>query len=121
MPADYYKVIHIAGLILLSLALGGMLLAPEPESKNPEAKRSKATTIMHGVALLAILVAGFGLVARGGYGWPPWVIFKIGIWLLLGALPVLIRRDLVPRAAGWIIAFVAAGGAAYLGLIKPGS
>jgi hypothetical protein len=42
--------------------------------------------ITHGVGLLLLVVAGFGMLAKLGiYSPPGWVIGKIVIWLALGA------------------------------------
>ena len=47
------------------------------------------------VALMLCLVAGFGMLAKnGGDGMlPGWVHPKLVIWILLGALPMYLKRN----------------------------
>ena len=75
----------------------------------------------HGVALLLILVAGFGLMARLGLfgAIPLWAWAKIVLWLLLGAAIFLLKRN--PRwATGLWVTFPLAGAlAAWLAVAKP--
>lgn len=96
-----YKVVHLLGIFLLICGIGGlwaMAAAATDESRRAARKLVLAT---HGVAMFLILLAGFGMLARLGISgsWPVWVWIKIGIWLLLGALPVLLRRSEKPAAA----------------------
>src|SRR3972149_1801000 len=57
---------------------------------------------IHGISVLIILVAGFGLLARLGYlsvdPWPIWVWLKVTIWLILALIIILIKRmpELIP-------------------------
>lgn len=120
MSAETYKIIHVVGLILLFMALGSTLL----ESRAPGQKPPRAAMILHGIGLLLMLVAGFGLLARTGitsFPWPIWVFVKFGVWVLLAALPIVVRKGLLPTAAGWIAAAALGGTAAWIGLatVKP--
>ena len=51
--------------------------------------------------------------------WPGWLYAKFVLWLLVGALPVFIKKGIVPRTAGWVVVVLLAGGAAWLALAKP--
>ena len=62
MPYETYKLLHVVGLLLLFLGMGGQLLRSGSE---PE-RAPKSTAILHGVGLLAMLVGGFGMMARLG-------------------------------------------------------
>jgi hypothetical protein len=88
-----YKVIHLLGIFLLFSSIGGLwaLSAGAGETRKAVRRLLMAT---HGAALLVILVAGFGMMARLGImaGWPPWIWIKLGIWLLVGATPALLMR-----------------------------
>lgn len=100
---------------MLFLGLGGMLLA----RREPDSKPARLPGILHGVGLVLMLVAGFGLQARLELGFPPWLICKVGVWLLIGALPVLVRRGVVPRGLGWLLALALGILAIWLGKTKP--
>ena len=117
MPYETYKVLHVVGLLLLFLGMGGLLLGAG--SGRDPAPRS--TAILHGVGLLVMLVAGFGMMARLGvnWPWPGWLIAKLGVWLTIGALPVLVRRDMLPLGLAWSAVAALGGLAAWLAISKP--
>ena len=85
----------------------------------PETAFRKQGGMLHGIGLLVILVAGFGMIAKLHYGFPLWVILKLVIWLVLGALPVLVKKKVLPCAAVWVVALLLGCVAAYLGIYKP--
>ena len=76
----------------------------------------------HGIALVLILVAGFGMLARLGIvgAWPPWVWIKLVLWILLGALPWILKRT--QRAPGLLFYLAPLLGliAAYAALFRIG-
>lgn len=112
-----YRVLHLAGVIFLFLALGGSLLRAVAGGQS-EAGR-KLVTLTHGLALLVILITGFGALATLQLGFPTWVWVKIVLWLALGAAVVLVRK--LPRQAAlwWIVLPLLGVVAAYLGVFKP--
>jgi heme A synthase len=118
---DYatYKLLHLIGLLLLFAALGGIAYG----QRNAAGKPPAITTILHGVGLVIMLVAGFGLLARlygGDTPWSaPWLIGKLVIWFVIGALPILARRKVVPPVASLWLALVLGGVAAWLAINKP--
>lgn len=89
-----YKVIHILGILFVFAALGALLLASRDGVERGGGRKLAGMT--HGIALLVVLVAGFGALARLGLSnpgaWPLWVWIKALIWLVLGGITVLIRR-----------------------------
>lgn len=108
-----YKVVHLLGLMMLFLSLGGlaMLGALDADKSKSKALRG-ALSMFHGVGLLVLLVAGFGLLARlnlnGPDGWSTWVYLKVVLWLVFGAAVVPLKR--MPHLARvWMLAFVALG------------
>lgn len=118
---DYltYKLLHVIGVLLVFVALGGAAFASAAGAAGPATRRLAG--ILHGVGLLVLLVSGFGTLARLEihWPWPGWVIGKAVLWLLLGAALPLSRR-LPGRPALWSLVFVALGGvAAWLALLKP--
>lgn len=122
---ELYKVAHLVGVIVLFSVLGGaMVHAINGGTASTNAAR-RLITVLHGIGLIVVLVAGFGLVARldlmnGGI--PLWVGGKLLIWLVAGLLLTVPRRK--PRLARPIllvgIPFLAAA-AAWLAVYKPGN
>ena len=110
-----YKVLHLIGAFLLFAALGYLTLRP--------GERSKLANASHGIALLLVVVSGFGMLARLGvtHDWifPLWVWLKLAIWLLLGAALVLVRRMPQLATLWWWLFPLLGGAAAYLALYKP--
>ena len=115
-----YKLIHFVGILLTFTSLGALAACASlaPDSK-PGIK--KASSALHGIGLLIIIVAGFGIVAKNPEikGQEMWLMAKIGIWLFLGGAPVLMAKK-PGLAVIWMLLSVAAGGASvYLALMKP--
>lgn len=117
MPTEVYKLLHLLGIMLLFASLGGMAVLGLRGGEDREvAPLRKLLSIVHGVSLLVVFVAGFGLMARLGImtGWPTWIYVKLALWLVLGAAVVLVRRTpelgrvwllllpLVGAAAAWV-------------------
>ena len=116
-----YKVIHIFSIMLLFTAFGGLLLASRAEGQNGAGRKLAGMT--HGLALVLILVSGFGALAKIGMSnpaiWPAWLWTKVLIWLAFGAVIVLIRRAPGLRPALWWILPLLGGIAAYLAFSNP--
>ncbi len=111
MSAEFYTVLHLAGIALVMVALGGTW----------QNAKAKVPAILHGVGTLVILVSGFGMVAKYGndLGSSGWIHAKLGVWLVVGALLVVARK--LPKLAALVYlggpALVAV--AAYLVIHKP--
>lgn len=116
MSYAFYKILHLFAILLLFTSLGTLAAAARGNETLQRIAR-----VTHGVALLLILVAGFGLMARLGLfgAIPLWAWVKIGLWLLLGLAVLPLRRK--PRwATGLWIAFPLVGAlAAWLAVTKP--
>ena len=118
MSALVYKVLHIFGILLMFIALGGAT-ARALSGAGKDGPGRKLAGITHGIALLVILVSGFGLLAKLGLGFPLWVWIKIVIWLLLGAAVALVRRLPQHATLFWFAIPLLGAFAAYLALYKP--
>jgi hypothetical protein len=106
-----YHIAHLVGIMFLFAGFGGLLTASD--------NRSRAM-MMHGIGLLILLVSGFGLIAKMGTPYTAhWVIGMMVIWVVLGGLPVLAKRRVLPIGAIIAIALILGGAAAYLGYLKP--
>jgi hypothetical protein len=113
MSPEFYRVLHVVGVLTLFLGLGGVLAAPGKE------KSSRLFLVLHGVGLLLMVVAGVGTVHKAGLTWGNWLYAKIGCWVLLAALPVLVKKGIVPRMAALLLALALGGAAAWLAQAKP--
>lgn len=87
----FYKTTHLVCILILVLSTG-LLLSNVYTSGLTDSLRKKLSAV-HGTTLLLLFVAGFGLMARGGYSFASgWLWVKVGIWLVFGLLPLLIKR-----------------------------
>ena len=118
-----YRLIHVLGIILLFVVLGGLSYQATREGGTEGAVPRKVAAALHGTALLIILVGGFGLLARigveHGVGFPGWVWGKLVIWLLLGAAVAIPRRKPEWAGALFLLLPVLGGLASWLALYKP--
>jgi hypothetical protein len=86
MNPSFYHVIHVFSVIALVGYAFYAFAAPAPETK-------KRVMMVTGIASLAMLVAGVGLMHKMGYSWHNgWVWVKIACWLGLSALPGMAYR-----------------------------
>jgi len=119
MDVAVWKVGHVIGVLLLFVSLGGLVAL-----RDAAPERQRGFKILHGWGLAIVFLVGFKLLSSLGLSspgsWPGWVWGKLGMFLLLGASPVLIRRA-GRRAEQVLLALVLLGGvAAWLALAKPG-
>jgi hypothetical protein len=112
MSPELYHVLHLCGVLMLFLGLGGMFA-------SEGGKGSKLFPALHGVGLLVMLVAGLGVAHKSGLGWPAWLLAKIACWVVLGAVPVLVKRGVLPRFLALLLVLALGGVAAWLGHAKP--
>lgn len=114
----YYTVLHLLGAFLLFTAFGAAL-ARRLQGQNEKGGDDKLAAITHGIAMLMLLVGGFGAIAGLALEWEAWLWIKLVLWVLMGGMLVLIRR-LPGWAVGlwWLLPLLAAV-AAYLGIAKP--
>lgn len=114
-----YKWIHLVGVFMVLVSFGGLVVVHSLAPANARWRRLGAIT--NGIGLAVVLVAGFGLMARLGLGatFPVWLLLKLLIWLLFGALMMVVGRK--PELAGglWWSSLILAALAAYLALYKP--
>ncbi len=116
MSAQVYNVLHILGVLLAFTAVGGAALRA---SAGEDAPGRKLVGITHGVALLLILISGFGMLAKLKFGFALWVWLKLGVWILIGASIALIRRLPAHATLFWFALPILGAFAAYLAIYKP--
>lgn len=116
MDYTWYKILHIVGIVMVFMALGGLALRRADGGEEDKNGR-RLVAIGHGIGLVIVLVSGFGLLAKLHLGFDPWVIGKLVIWLVLGGMLAMIRRmprfgsvfywtlPLLVGLAGWLALF----------------
>jgi len=115
---DAYKVIHILGIMFLFISLGAYLML----SMNQSEIGKKLAAFTHGLALLIIIAAGFGLLVRLGYtgtDWPLWIWIKLFVWIIMAGILVLIKRSPGSARVLWFLIPVLGAIAAYMAVYKP--
>ncbi|HEY3306807.1 MAG TPA: hypothetical protein VGL70_25080 [Candidatus Binatia bacterium] len=120
IPYQVYKLIHLVGVLMLFLSVGGLILDTIHGADRKHPWR-KVLLVTHGVGIVLTLVAGFGMLARIGiyWSWPGWVAIKVGVWVIFAALPAIIVRNPSWTKTLWWTAVVLGGIAAYLAGYKP--
>jgi hypothetical protein len=119
-----YKLIHLFGILLLVVSLAAMLSRSAWGGALDGRDSWKGRLMaLHGVALLLVLLGGFGLMARLGIPhtevYPGWIFVKLSIWLLLGAMAVIPKKR--PSWSVPALLFIPVLGlvAGYVALFKP--
>lgn len=117
MSYEFYRVLHVFAIILLFTSLG--TLAATAGTTSSQLRRLAG--VAHGVALVIVLVAGFGLLARlNMFGAiPNWAWAKFGLWLILAMAVVPLRRKPEWAVVIWTGLPILGGLAAWLAITKP--
>jgi hypothetical protein len=121
IPYTFYKVIHLAGIFMTLISLGGLCLVAINGSFPVAKPARKRGAITHGIGVTLIILGGFGMAARLAIPWPfpLWLWLKLVIWLALaGALGIALRKPKFASALWWLILALGTG-AAYLGIYHP--
>ncbi len=120
MDIGIYRILHVAGLFGVVIALGGVALYAINGGTRAANVWRRPVAILHGVGLALVLISGFGMLARLGYGMPPvWAFLKIALWLLLGAALALAgRKPELAKATLFVVPLIGALATA-LGYYKP--
>ncbi len=93
MSYEFYKMMHLLGLVLLFSGLVGLLTVKMSGGKV-EGSTKSLVYASHGLGLVLLLVGGFGLVARLqlAQNMPSWVYVKLAVWLFMGGAIGLVKR-----------------------------
>lgn len=120
MDPQFYKLLHLTGVMMLFTGVSALLFADKAGSWR------KPALMMHGIGLLLLLLGGFGMLAKLGAGAPEvysftsaWVLIKLVIWLFFGAAIVLAKRGVLRGQQGWWVCILAGAVAAWAALFKP--
>lgn len=112
MSYEFYKVLHLTGLIMLFLSLGALAYVPR-DKRRP-------MMIVHGIGLVLMLVAGFGILAKLGIGMKPWVHVKLAVWVILALVPTYIRLKPGKPLLTSIVVILLGALASYFAIAKSG-
>lgn len=106
MSPVFYHILHVVGVIVLFIGIGSML-----------GGNRRIGGMLHGIGLIILLIAGFGLIAKLKLPYTsPFIIGKAVIWLALGALPAFAKK--MPGTALILLAVALGALAAYMGYTK---
>ena len=110
MDYNVYKIIHLVGISILGLGVGGMMAGGE---------KRKAFAICQGIGLVVMLVSGFGLLAKLKLGYPSFAIVKTVLWVVIAMLPMIFRKLKLPVGVAILISLSLVSIMAWLGVMKP--
>ena len=65
-PRDFYEILHIIGIAMLFLAIGGVSVHAANGGTKATSNTRRLVGSIHGFGALLILVGGFGMLARIG-------------------------------------------------------
>ncbi len=110
MSLPFYHIVHLVGLMMVFVGFGALL----------SSEGAKSSMKWHGIGLLISLVSGFGMLAKLGImgAMPTWAWVKIGLWVVLGGLPVLAKRRVVAAPVVVLLAVLIGIVMAWLGYTK---
>jgi hypothetical protein len=112
-----YKILHLVAVLFLFTSLGSLAVL----GRTGDDRLRRLAGIVHGVSVVTVLVAGFGLLARLGFfgDIPTWAWLKMAVWgaLALAAWPL--RRRPEWAVALWLLLPAIGGVAAWLAIAKP--
>ena len=110
----YFKFAHFIGLMCLFIGIGGYIAM----SSTTEPGKRKLFGMLHGIGLLLMLLAGFGYLGVAKLGTPTWAWLKTALWLALGLFPLVAKRRILSESALVLLALLAGGALAWIGLFK---
>lgn len=115
-----YKVMHLFGVFLTLMSIGALAFFQINGGTGKPARKAFAG-MAHGIGLGLAALGGFGMLARLGYmsEFPGWAVAKLLIWLILGAMPVLLRKQPKLSPALWWLTAILAAASGWIGLAKP--
>jgi len=122
-PRDFYEIVHIIGIAMIFLAIGGIAVHAANGGTKANSGTRRLVSSIQGVGAMLILIGGFGMLARMGFlhggAFPGWLWVKIIVWVILSAIFLLpYRRPSLARPLLVVLPLLA-GVAVYMALYKP--
>lgn len=104
MAYEYYKILHLLGLSMVLLSLGGVVMHVINGGSKADNKFRVGAIVTHGVGLLLLLVAGFGMLHKLGLPHDaPWVLGKLAIWVVMGGIVAVAYRKPQLGRTLWVV------------------
>ncbi|MCA9682632.1 MAG: hypothetical protein KC457_10585 [Myxococcales bacterium] len=122
MSYQFYNLLHILGIVLVFMAIGGWAFHGINGGTKESNKARGLLAATHGIGVLLILVAGFGMLAKmgGSNMFPGWIHPKLLIWVLVAASPAIFNRKPEWGKILWFLFPLLAATAAYFAINHPG-
>ena len=120
---QFYNLLHIFGIVLVFMAIGALSFHGANGGTKETNKVRGLVMASHGVGVVLILIAGFGMLARTramSAGLPGWLHPKLLIWVLIGVAPVLLNKKPQWGKALWFVFPLLAAVSAYFAINHPG-
>ena len=122
-PRDFYEILHIIGIAMLFVAIGGVAVHAANGGNKANSQTRPMVGTLHGLGAVLILVGGFGMLARMGFqhgaNFPGWLWVKLIIWVILSAIVLLPYRRPALAKPFLLLLPLLAGVAVYMALYKP--
>lgn len=118
MSYQVYNLLHVIGIVLAFMSLGALAFHGANGGDKDSNKVKGLIMASHGLGMLLLLVAGFGMLAKLGSmsnGLPGWLHPKLLVWVLVGAAPAVLTRKPEWGKAMWFVLLVLFTVAAYFG------
>ena len=112
MPIEFYQILHIFSVMVLTGITFAALAAPRPEAR-------RLFLMWSGIFALLSFVSGFGLLGLMRFGFPGWIIVKLACWLALAALTGLVFRRPAQARSLMVITVLAVLIAVGMVVLKP--
>jgi hypothetical protein len=89
-----YKILHYLGIMFLFFGFGGVFMA-RLSGFQLQAKAKMIALSSHGLGLVLLIFAGFGMLAQLGIndGIPSWIYLKLSIWMFFGLAIAIVKRQ----------------------------
>jgi hypothetical protein len=103
MAYEYYKILHLLGLSMVMLSLGGVVMHVINGGSKADNRFRVGAIVTHGIGLVLLLVAGFGMLHKLGVPHDaPWVLGKLAIWVVMGGVVAVAYRKPQLARALWV-------------------
>lgn len=121
MSFELYKIAHLFGVATLVVSLAGVAVHMANGGSRSNNNQRVLLAVLHSIGIVLVLVAGFGMLAKLQLAgrFPLWVVAKVVIWFVAGALLSILFR--VPKSGRWVLLILPflVGLASYFAIVKP--